>query len=281
LLTDRYELTMLDAALKDGTAHRPSVFEVFARRLPPGRRYGVVAGVPRVVDALARFRFDDDVLRWLESERIVGAETLRWLADFRFRGDIHDYREGEILFEESPVMTVVAPFGEALLIETLVLSIMNHDAAIAGAAARMVHAAGGRRLLEFGSRRVHEEAAVAAARAAYLVGFDATSNMEAGRRYGIPTAGTTGHAFVLVHDDEPSAFASQVALAGSGTALLVDTYDSVRGLAHALDAAGPELGAIRIDSGDLFADAQRARAHLDSVGAHATRIVVSDRKSVV
>lgn len=275
LLTDRYELTMLDAALHDGTATRPSVFEVFARRLPHGRRYGVVAGVARVVEALDAFRFDDDVLRWLESERIVGPSTLRWLADFRFTGDIHSYREGEVHVDGSPIMTVVASFGEALLIETLVLSILNHDSAVAAAAARMVGATAGRRLLEFGSRRTHEEAAVAAARSAALAGFDATSNLEAGRRYGIPTAGTTGHAFILVHDDERSAFASQLETTGAATTLLVDTYDTERGIATALDVVGPTLGAVRIDSGDLPAMARRARAMLDAAGAHDTRIVVS------
>jgi nicotinate phosphoribosyltransferase len=275
LLTDRYELTMLDAALHDGTALRPSVFEVFARRLPAGRRFGVVAGVARVVDALTSFRFDDAELRWLEAERVVSASTLRWLADFRFGGDIHAYREGEVHVDSSPVMTVVAPFGEALLIETLLLSILNHDSAVAAAGARMVGVAQGRRMLEFGSRRTHEGAAVAAARAAALVGFDATSNLEAGRRYGIPTSGTTGHAFVLVHDDERDAFVSQVGTSGPATTLLVDTYDTERGIATALDVAGTALGAIRIDSGHLPTMARTARALLDDAGATDTRIVVS------
>lgn len=275
LLTDRYELTMLDAALHDGTAARPSVFELFARRLPAGRRYGVVAGIGRAVEALEAFRFDDEVIRWLEAERIVSPSTLRWLADFRFRGDVHAYREGEIHFGGSPVMTVVAPFAEALLVETLLLSILNHDSAIAAAAARMVSAADGRRLLEFGSRRTHEQAAVAAARAAALVGFDATSNLEAGRRYGIPTAGTTGHAFILAHDDERSAFASQLGTTGPSTTLLVDTFDTERGIVTALDVAGAALGGIRIDSGDLAAASRRARTTLDAAGATSARIVVS------
>jgi len=275
LLTDRYELTMLDAALHDGTAARPSVFEVFARRLPDGRRYGVVAGIARIVRGLEAFRFDDDVLRWLETERVVTPSTLRWLADFAFTGDIHAYREGEVHVDGSPVMTVVAPFGEALLIETLVLSILNHDSAVAAAGARMVGVAGGRRMLEFGSRRTHEEAAVAAARAAALVGFDATSNLEAGRRYGIPTSGTTGHAFVLVHDDEHAAFASQLATSGESTTLLIDTFDIEHGIATALDVAGRTLGAIRIDSGDLPVVTRRARSLLDAAGAHDARIVVS------
>jgi len=275
LLTDRYELTMLDAALHDGTAARPCVFEVFARRLPAGRRYGVVAGIGRVVEALASFRFDDDLVRWLEAEQIVTPSTLRWLADFRFAGDIHAYREGEVHVDGSPVMTVVATFAEALVIETLVLSVLNHDSAVAAAAARMVSAANGRRLLEFGSRRTHEQAAVAAARAAALVGFDATSNLEAGRRYGIPTSGTTGHAFILVHDDERSAFSSQLATTGASTTLLVDTYDTEDGIATALAVAGPSLGAVRIDSGDLPEMARRARALLDAAGATDARIIVS------
>ncbi len=275
LLTDRYELTMLDASLLDGTARRPSVFEVFTRRLPPGRRYGVVAGLGRLIESLTRFHFDDDVLRWLEAEGIVRTDTLRWLEHFRFSGDIHAYREGEVHVDGSPVLTVVAPFAEALVIETLVLSILNHDSAIAAAAARMVTAADGRRLLEFGSRRTHEEAAVAAARAAWLVGFDATSNLEAGRRYGIPTAGTTGHAFVLAHDDEPSAFDAQLAVTGPATTLLVDTYDVTAGIEHAITRTGTGLGGIRIDSGELGEGARRARAQLDAAGARGTRIVVS------
>ena len=275
LLTDRYELTMLDAALRDGTALRPSVFEVFARRLPAGRRYGVAAGLGRVVDAIARFHFDEATLAWLARERIVSPGTLRWLEDFRFTGDVHAYREGEVHVAGSPVLTVVAPFAQALLLETVVLSILNHDSAVAAAGARMVAAARGRRLLEFGARRTHEEAAVAAARAAYLVGFDATSNLEAGRRHGIPTAGTTAHAFTLVHDDEPGAFAGQLAATGSATTLLVDTYDIDRGIANALAAAGPALGGIRIDSGDPRVTVPRARAQLDAAGAHAARIVVS------
>jgi nicotinate phosphoribosyltransferase len=275
LLTDRYELTMLDAALRDGTADRPSVFEVFTRRLPAGRRYGVVAGLPRVVEAIRAFRFGDDELAWLDREGVVGRDTLRWLEAYRFRGEVHAYREGEVHVGGSPVLTVVAPFGAAVLLETVVLSILNHDAAIAAAAARMVAAARGRRLHEFGARRAHEDAAVAASRAAYLVGFDATSNLEAGRRYGIPTAGTAAHAFTLVHDDELAAFASQVAAAGAGTTLLVDTYDVERGIANALAAAGPGLGGIRIDSGDLAEGARRARAQLAAAGAHAARIVLS------
>jgi nicotinate phosphoribosyltransferase len=275
LLTDRYELTMLAAALADGTAGRRCTFEVFARRLPDGRRYGVVAGVARLLDAIARFRFDDADLAQLAEGGVVGAETLDWLAGYRFGGDVDGYPEGELYFPGSPVLTVTGTFAEAVLLETLVLSVLNHDCAIASAAARMVGAAGGRPLIEMGSRRTHEYAAVAAARAAYLAGFASTSNLEAGRRYGVPTAGTAAHAFVMLHDDEQAAFASQVAAQGTKTTLLVDTYDIRAGVERAVAAAGPELGAIRIDSGDLGELARQARDQLDALGARATRIVLS------
>jgi nicotinate phosphoribosyltransferase len=275
LLTDRYELTMLDAALRDGTAGRDVVFEVFARSLPAGRRFGVVAGLGRLLDALASFRFDQDVLDALADDRLVSEPTLTWLADHRFRGDIVGYREGETYVGGSPVLTVRGTFAEAVLLETLVLSVLNHDSAIAAAAARMVSAATGRGLFEFGSRRTHEEAAVAAARAAYVVGFDGSSNLEAGRRHGVPTLGTSAHAYTLLHDDEQAAFASQVETLGVGTTLLIDTWDTGEGLRTALRVAGTELGGIRIDSGDLDAEARRARRTLDAAGATGTRIVLS------
>ena len=273
LFTDQYELTMLEAALDDGTADRRCTFEVFARRLPTGRRYGVVAGTGRLLDLLPSFRFDDAALAAVEP--VLNRRTLDHLALWRFDGDIDGYPEGELFFPDSPILTVTGSFTGAVLLETLVLSILNHDSAIASAAARMVSAADGRTLIEMGSRRTHEEAAVAAARAAYLAGFTATSNLEAGRRYGIPTAGTAAHAFTLLHDDERGAFAAQVAALGVGTTLLVDTYDITKGIENAVAAAGPELGAIRIDSGDLGVLARAARAQLDSLGAHHTRIVLS------
>jgi nicotinate phosphoribosyltransferase len=275
LLTDRYELTMLAAALADGSASRRCTFELFARRLPDGRRYGVVAGTGRLLDELERFRFSDAEVAALAETGVVGADTLRWLADFRFTGDVVGYPEGELYFPGSPVLTVTGTFGEAVLLETLALSVLNHDCAVASAAARMVASAGDRPLIEMGSRRTHEEAAVAAARAAYLAGFTSTSNLEAGRRYGIPTSGTAAHAFVLLHDDERAAFASQVASVGPKTTLLVDTYDITAGIEAAVAVAGPELGAIRIDSGDLGQLARQAREQLDALGARTTRIVLS------
>jgi nicotinate phosphoribosyltransferase len=275
LLTDRYELTMLDSALRDGSADRQCVFEVFARRLPDGRRYGVVAGTGRVLDAIAEFTFDDEILEMLRGAQIVDDSTADYLARYRFRGDIDGYPEGELYFPYSPVLTVSGTFADAVVLETLVLSILNHDSAIAGAAARMVTAAAGRPIIEMGSRRTHEHAAVAAARAAYLAGFASTSNLEAARRYGVPTAGTAAHAFTLLHDDERAAFAAQVATLGPETTLLVDTYDITRGIELAVEVAGPSLGSIRIDSGDVGVLARQAREQLDALGAKGTKIVVS------
>jgi nicotinate phosphoribosyltransferase len=275
LLTDHYELTMLRGALADGTAARRCTFEVFARRLPDGRRYGVVAGTGRLLDALAAFRFGDAELAALSAAGVVDGKTLDWLAGYRFGGDVDGYPEGELYFPGSPVLTVSGTFAECVLLETLALSVLNHDCAVASAAARMVTAAQGRPLIEMGSRRTHEEAAVASARAAYLAGFATTSNLEAGRRYGIPTAGTAAHAFTLLHADEAAAFTAQVKTLGTSTTLLVDTYDITRGIATAVEVAGTELGAVRIDSGDLGVLARQARSQLDSLGAHKTLIVVS------
>ncbi|MGW4122029.1 nicotinate phosphoribosyltransferase [Nocardia sp. NPDC004711] len=278
LLTDQYELTMLSAALADGSAQRQCTFEVFARRLPNGRRYGVVAGTGRLLTALSEFRFGEPELA--VAGRFLNNRTLEWLRDYRFRGDIDGYREGELYFPGSPIVTVRGTFAECVLLETLILSIYNHDSAIAAAAARMVSAAGGRRMIEMGSRRTHELAAPASARAAYLAGFDATSNLEAARSYGVPSGGTSAHAFTLLHSGadgahEAAAFRSQVEALGVGTTLLVDTFDITRGVAAAIEVAGPELGGVRIDSGDLGVLARQVREQLDALGAVRTRIVVS------
>ncbi|MGW5109655.1 nicotinate phosphoribosyltransferase [Nocardia sp. NPDC004123] len=278
LLTDQYELTMLSAALADGSAQRQCTFEVFARRLPNGRRYGVVAGTGRLLTALSEFRFGEPELA--VAGRFLDNRTLEWLRDYRFRGDIDGYREGELYFPGSPIVTVRGTFAECVLLETLILSIYNHDSAIAAAAARMVSAAGGRRMIEMGSRRTHELAAPASARAAYLAGFDATSNLEAARSYGVPSGGTSAHAFTLLHSGadgahEAAAFRSQVEALGVGTTLLVDTFDITRGVAAAIEVAGPELGGVRIDSGDLGVLARQVREQLDALGAVRTRIVVS------
>ena len=213
LLTDHYELTMLRAALRSGAAQRRAVFEVFARHLPNGRRYGVVAGTGRLLDALERFRFGADELDFLRETAVADDVTLRYLASYRFTGDIWGYAEGDCYFPGSPILVVESTFAEACVLETLALSVLNHDCAIASAASRMVTAADGRPLIEMGSRRTHELAAVASARAAYIAGFATTSNLRAGYAYGVPTSGTSAHSFTLVHDSERQAFTAQVDVA--------------------------------------------------------------------
>jgi nicotinate phosphoribosyltransferase len=275
LLTDHYEVTMIRAALGSGTAHRRAVFEMFARHLPSGRRYGVVAGAGRLLDALERFTFTEPDLEFLARTRIADPATLEFLRSYRFRGDIWGYGEGDCYFPGSPILVVDSTFAEAVILETLALSIFNHDCAIASAASRMVTAAGGRPLVEMGSRRTHEWSAVASARAAYIAGFTSTSNLRAGYEYAIPTSGTSAHAFTLVHDDERRAFEAQLAALGPDTTLLVDTYDVPAAVTTAVKVAGTSLGAIRIDSGDLAVVARQARAQLDALGAARTRIIVT------
>src|SRR6185503_5697497 len=169
--------------------------EVFTRRLPEGRRYGVVAGTGRLLEAVRDFRFGDAEIERLRVAEVVNSGTLDFLSRYRFRGDISGYAEGECFFPGSPLLVVQGTFAESVLLETVLLSILNHDSAIASAASRMTNAAGGRPCIEMGSRRTHEWAAVAAARAAYIAGFATTSNLEAGRTHGIPTAGTSAHSF--------------------------------------------------------------------------------------
>lgn len=275
LLTDKYELTMLSSLVADGLADTPATFELFARRLPPGRRFGVVVGLGRLLDALESFTWSSEQLAWLEETEAITGDAVQWLTDFRFTGDVHAYPEGEVYWPGSPVVRVSGRLGECLLLETLALSICNHDTAVASAAARMVLAAGDRPIIEMGSRRVHEHAAVAAARAAWIAGFVGTSNLAAGQRYGIPTLGTAAHAFTLAHESEADAFRSQVRAHGPGTTLLVDTYDIAQGIRTAVEVAGTDLGAIRIDSGDLALESRKARVLLDELGATSTRIITT------
>ena len=276
MMTDMYEYTMLDAALRDGTANRKCVFEIFTRHLPEGRRYGVVAGTGRILDALERFHLDDEDLRFLSDRNIVSAETIAWLERFHFSGSIKGYREGEMFFPNSPVLQVEGTFGECTLLETLLLSILNYDCAVASAASRMVTAAKDRPCMDMGGRRTNEWSAVAASRAAVVGGFQGTANLLAAQLYGLKTIGTAAHCFTLVHDSERDAFISQIDALGKNTTLLVDTYNIEEAVKTAVEVAGPELGGVRIDSGDLAALAQRVRNQLDALGATNTKITVTN-----
>lgn len=279
LLTDMYELTMFDAALKAGTAWRTSTFEVFGRRLPATRRFGVVAGTGRILEALERFEFEPAQIDWLHAEKIVSDDALDYLKNFHFTGSIRGYAEGECYFPSSPLLTVEGTFAECTMLETLLLSILNHDCAIASAASRMTIAAHGRPCMDMGARRGHERAAVSAARAAIIGGFAGTSDLEAAKRYGIRAIGTAAHSFTLLHDSEREAFDAQIALLGPSTTLLVDTYDVEQGVINAVEAAraaGGELGAVRLDSGDLVATAFKVRGQLDALGATTTKITVTN-----
>ncbi|SFV21177.1 nicotinate phosphoribosyltransferase [Micrococcus terreus] len=275
LFTDHYELTMLQASLKSGAAHRRSVFEVFTRRLSSGRRYGVVAGTGRLLEGLADFRFGPEDLDFLAQHHVVDEATLEYLADYRFTGDIYGYAEGETFFPHSPILQVESTFAEACILETYLLSVLNYDSAVASAASRMTSVAQGRPCVEMGARRINEEAAVAAARAAVIAGFASTSNLEAGIRYGVPTVGTAAHSFTLLHDSEREAFQAQVDALGADTTLLVDTYDVEQGVRTAVEVAGPRLRNVRLDSGDLVEQAHWVRQMLDELGNTETGIMVT------
>lgn len=267
---------MVASAIASGVADNHSVFEAFTRRLPGGRSYGVVAGINRVVEAVESFAFTEaDVMHLVANGVVRDGPMTEWLRNYRFRGDVFGYADGELFFPYSPVLTVEGSFAECVVLETVILSMLNHDAAVASAAARVTDAANGRTLIEGGSRRTDPDAAVASAHAAHIGGFDVTSNLAAGARFGIPTGGTTAHAFVLAHESESEAFVAQRETLGVDSTYLVDTFDVLTGIRRVVESVGPDVGGIRIDSGNLLADSIRARALLDDLGATGCRIVVS------
>ena len=214
----------------------------------------------RLIEAMGNFRFSDEVIEHLVTAGVVSAGPMtEWLANYHFRGDVTGYADGELFFPYSPVLTVEGSFAECVVLETVLLSVLNHDCAVASAAARVTDAANGRRLIDGGSRRTDPDAAIAAARAAHIGGFDTTSNLEAGRRYGIPTGGTTAHAFVLAHATETLAFEAQLRAMGADSTYLVDTFDIGQGIRNAVQVVGHDIGGVRIDSGDLLEGARQAR----------------------
>lgn len=273
--TDAYELTQAYAYYKQGLTDRKAVFEVFARRLPEGRRYGVVSGTNRLLEAIQEFRFTPEQISYLKENTNFSQDFLEYLSNYSFNGEIIGYQEGDVYFPYSPILTVKGTFIDSVLLETITLSILNHDSAVSSAATRMVAAAKGKPLLEMGTRRTDDDAAVHSARAAYLSGFAGTSNLEASHKYGIPFIGTSAHAFTLAFQTELESFQAQIEALGEETTLLVDTYNIQEGIKNAVKAGGKKLGGIRIDSGDLQEETINARKLLDKIGNKNTKIVLS------
>jgi nicotinate phosphoribosyltransferase len=279
LQTDLYQLTMAAGYFHRGLAHTQATCELFVRRLPKVRRYLVAAGIERALDFIHTLRFDDEHIAYLRSvPSLADAMTddfADYLRAFEFSGDVWAVAEGTPMFASAPFIRVQAPIIEAQLVETHLLSVVNHATMIASKAARIVRAAQGRSVLEFGTRRTHPDEAVSAARAAYLVGAAGTSNVEAGRRFGIPVLGTAAHMWTMTHDSEERAFDNYVKTFPNASILLIDTYDTVRGAQLAAKVAGDKLKGVRLDSGDLGALAKEVRAVLDAEGLSEAQIVAS------
>jgi nicotinate phosphoribosyltransferase len=279
LFTDLYELTMLQAYRREGM-HAPAVFSLFVRRLPPGRNVLLACGIDTLLDALAALRFDDDGLACLARTGRFAPDFLDWLAGLRFTGSVRAVAEGTPVFAGEPILEVTAPLPEAQLLETLVMNAVHLQTLAASKALRVVAAARGRAVVDFGMRRAHgTDAALRAARAFHIAGVAATSNVLAGRTWGVPLAGTMAHSYVQAHGDEAEAFRAFTTLYPD-TTLLVDTYDTLDGVRRVIDLAREtgdrfRVQAIRLDSGDLADLARRARALLDGAGLHGVRIFAS------
>ena len=276
LLTDLYELTMLQAYYERGMT-APAVFELFVRKLPPARNFLVAAGLEQALDFIAELRFDEEELAWIERCGLFRPAFLDRLSRFRFTGDVHALPEGTVFFPDEPLLRVSAPLPEAQLLETRVLNLLHFQTVVASKAARCRIAAPGRRLIDFGLRRSHgAEAGLLAARASYLAGFDGTSTVLAAPRFGIPVFGTMAHSFVQAHESEQAAFAAFAASFPDNAVLLVDTYDTVEGARKAVEAAkGFRMKGVRLDSGDLLALSIEVRRILDAAGLREAIIFAS------
>lgn len=281
LLTDLYQLTMFQAYL-DADMHEEATFELFVRRLPSQRGFLVAAGLDDALGCLESLAFSSPELDWLQRHAGLPQRTLDALARLRFTGSVHAMAEGTVCFADEPLLRVTAPLPQAQLVESRLLNTMHFQTLVASKAARVVLAAGGRRLVDFGMRRAHgAQAALLAARAAWLAGFDGTATALAGMRWDIPVSGTMAHSFVQAHDDETRAFETFARARPQAATLLIDTYDTeaaaerVARLAPRLAAEGVTIAAVRLDSGDLAAHARAVRATLDAAGLHAVRIVAS------
>jgi nicotinate phosphoribosyltransferase len=276
--TDLYQLTMMAGYFDRNMLSVRATFELFVRRLPKNRSFLLGAGLEQVLDYLEALAFTGDEIAWLREQvpfRRVPASFFDYLRAFRFTGDVWAMREGTPFFPMEPVLRVTAPIAEAQLIETATLAMVNFQTTIASKAARVVQAAAGRPVMEFGARRAHGlEAARFAARAAYLAGGSSTSYVEAGRTFGIPLIGTMAHSWILAAPSEIDAFTSYAELFGANTVLLIDTFDIDAATGMIIDA-GLRPYAVRIDSDDLLAASRSVRAALDRGGLTSTQIVVS------
>ncbi|MEM3957063.1 MAG: nicotinate phosphoribosyltransferase [Thermoproteota archaeon] len=278
LFTDLYEVTMAQAYFKTGNIK--ATFELFVRRLPPNRGYLVAAGLEDVCNYLLNFRFEKDDLEFLEKKGFE-KDFLKFLSRIRFTGDMWALPEGELVFQNEPIIRVTAPIIEAQFLETFMINTVNFQTLIATKAARIVGAAKGRQVVDFGSRRAHGvDAGLKAARASYIGGCVGTSNVLAGKKYGIPVYGTMAHSYVEAFPSEKEAFKAWLKTWGTDTVLLVDTYDTLRGVRNAIKAVEEltgkkELKGVRMDSGDMLSLSKEARRILDEAGFSSTKIFVS------
>ncbi|MDR6878301.1 nicotinate phosphoribosyltransferase [Bacillus sp. 3255] len=285
LHTDKYQINMMYAHWLQGTHRNRAVFEVYFRKLPFGGGYAVFAGLERLVRYIQNLRFGDDEIAYLrEQEEQYREDFLEALRDFKFRGDLQAVPEGTLIFPNEPIVRVVATIFEAQLVETAILNFVNYQTLIATKASRIKQVAPNDVLLEFGTRRAQEaDAAIWGARAAYIAGFHATSNLRAGMLFGIPAKGTHAHAWVQAHDTEEEAFRAYAEALPEQVTLLVDTYDTLRSgvpnaikIAQLLRQQGKRMNAIRLDSGDLAYLSQQARRMLDEAGFPDVAIVASN-----
>lgn len=278
-MTDLYQLTMAAGYFRHGLHDKRVSFELFVRKLPDNRRYLLFAGLEAVLDYLRDLRFTESQIAYLSQvpalRSAMSFDLVEYLRDFRFRGDVWAMPEGTVVFEREPMIRITGTLLETQLVETFLLSTINTETTVATKASRIVRAAGGGSVLEFGTRRTSPEEAVASARAAFLAGLSATSNVEAGYRYDIPIAGTAAHSWTMSHASEEEAFRHYVEAFPEHATLLVDTYDTLEGVRLAIAVAGDQLEGVRLDSGDLLELSKASRAILDEAGLRHTKIIAS------
>ena len=281
LLTDLYQLNMDQAYLEHGET-ATAVFEFFVRNLPPRRGFLLAAGLEQTLDFLENLRFSGEELKWLRGTGRFGKDLLDYLAGFRFSGDVHAMPEGTMFFANEPIVRVTAPMPQAQLAESRLINILHFQTLIASKAARMMFAAPGKTIVDFGMRRAHgAEAGLMAARASYLAGFAGTATVLAGKEFGIPIFGTMAHSFVEAFDDETAAFAAFAQSRPDNLVFLIDTYDTeaaahkVVALAPRLKAKGITIRGVRLDSGDLAAMSRKVRRILDAGGLNDVTIFAS------